>query len=166
MNFPLCYDLNTLCKYARGNLQRTPLKLHNLLTWWHLNIFISSAAWTPSWHLCGNDRNIVQFVNSLFWIVCNKTNKCSGSSGFLINKFKILPRHVSEYVCHHQGVVSAPYATQAMFCVMGVCGLWLAWCGQLLWNPLLARESLSWPLPEPEFSLSCSPWTATNMNLY
>jgi hypothetical protein len=43
---------------------------------------------------------------------------------FFINMFQIfLPRYVSAYGCHPQGVVSAREATQAMFCALGVCGL-------------------------------------------
>jgi hypothetical protein len=51
---------------------------------------------------------------------------------FLFIRSKFLP-HVSTYGCHPQGVMSARKVTQAMFCVMGVCGLWPVPCGQL-WN--------------------------------
>jgi hypothetical protein len=50
----------------------------------------------------------------------------------LLIRSKFLPRHVSAYGCHPQRVVSTWWeATQAMFCVMGVCGLWPVPCSQL-----------------------------------
>jgi hypothetical protein len=45
-----------------------------------------------------------KYLNSAF--VKRPTN-AQGSSGLFINTFQILPRHVSAYCCHHQGVVSA-----------------------------------------------------------
>jgi hypothetical protein len=48
-----------------------------------------------------------------------RPTNAQGSSKFFINTFQILPRHVSAYGCHPQGVVSALYATGAVFCVIG-----------------------------------------------
>jgi hypothetical protein len=45
---------------------------------------------------------------------CEMTSRCVKELVGFMNVFQILPRHVSARSCHHQGVVGALEATQAM----------------------------------------------------
>jgi hypothetical protein len=58
------------------------------------------------------------------------TNKCVEVVVEVINAFQILPQHVSEIYCHHQGVIFTSESTQAI-CVVDVYGLQFVQCGRL-----------------------------------
>ena len=67
MNFPLVYDLSTLCKSAKENLKPTSFEIVQLTDFMAFDFLFTQLLelWVDI--VSENGRNIVQFVNSLCW---------------------------------------------------------------------------------------------------